>query len=72
MIGTMPDWLPKSIKAALIALPVGYVGFNIYCVVGYAVSRRPIEPAPSLIWGIPAAFVIAGIVFIFSAVRNLE
>jgi cytochrome c-type biogenesis protein CcmH/NrfF len=66
----MPNWLPKSIKASLIAAPLGYVGFNIYCVVGYAVSKPPTEPVPSLIWGIPVAVVIAGIAFIFSAVRN--
>ncbi len=66
----MREWLPKSLKTALIALVIGYVGFNIYCIVGFEIAKPPVEPVPSLIVGIPVAFVIATVAFIFSAVRN--
>jgi hypothetical protein len=66
----MPEWLPKALKTALIALVVGCVVFNIYCIVGYQFAKPPIEPIPSLIVGIPVAFVVAIVAFIFSAVRN--
>jgi len=66
----MRRWLPKSLKRALITLVITYVGFNIYCIVGYALAKATVEPIPSFIVGIPVALIVATVVFIFSAVRN--
>jgi hypothetical protein len=66
----MQGWLPKSLKSALIALVIAYIGFSIYCIVGYALTKATVEPIPSIIVGIPVALIIATVVFIFSAVRN--
>jgi uncharacterized membrane protein YjjP (DUF1212 family) len=66
----MRDWIQKSLGIAFIAFVVGYIGFNILCVVTYAFSKPPTTPVPSLVVGVPVAFIVAGIAFIFSAVRN--
>ncbi len=66
----MRDWLPKAFGMAVISFVLGYIGFNILCVVAYAFSKPPTTPVPSLIVGIPVAFIVASIAFIFSAVRN--
>ena len=64
----MRDWLPKALGMAGVSFVLGYIGFNVLCVVVYAFSKPPTTPVPSLIVGIPVAFIVAGITFIFSAV----
>jgi hypothetical protein len=67
-INGMAGRLAKPLRDSLLALVLGYIGFNILCVITFAYSKIPTEPVPSLIVGIPVGLVIAIVTFIFSAV----